>query len=162
MRKLLDDPYFPCWRLRGEISVSKSFLGEVFRGRFSSLWHTAFKMAHHAHRCPQNRFRPPPKKVPATVIWGELFGGWWKLDTDGSPKNPGPFGKNVTFRTSRNYQFEIISLYSSFTASLFQVNHWLSFGECVGKKCWPFFCVSLLLTNVESNLGISGSFMIIY
>ena len=90
----------------------------------------------------------PPKKVPATVIWGELFGGWWKFDTDGSPKNPGPFGKNVTFRTSRNYQF--------------QVNHWLSFGECVGKKCKPLFCVSLLLTNVESNLGISGSFMIIY
>lgn len=109
-----------------------------FGGRCSFLWHTAFKMAH--------RFRPR-KKVPATVIWAELFGGWRKFDTDGSPKNRAHLGKKETFRISRNYQF--------------QVNHWLNFGECVGKML-ALFCVSLLLNKVESNLGISGSFMIIY
>lgn len=111
----------------------KKFLG----GRFSSLWHTAFKMA---HRCPQNPFRPP--KVPATDIWCERFEVWRKFDTDGSPKNQ-----------AKKCDFSDFSKLSVSGEPL--VKLW---GVC-RKNCWPLF---LRVFTFDQRRIESGYIWVIY
>ena len=68
-------------RYRSQKVFWGKFFGEGFPpcGTPLSKWHTMHTVA------LKTVFAPPPKKVPATVIWGELFGGWWKLDNGWFP-----------------------------------------------------------------------------